>query len=115
MPAKKPGFKERRKHPRFEARIQVAVVAEDIEEVFVESQNMSLGGVLLRTDNPLDEGMKVLLRFYFPDYRGPMEAEGKVISIRGMNGVAIEFSRIDPETEQIMKKYLLDDELEKTK
>ena len=103
----KPPFKERRKHRRVETTVQVAVLAEDIEEVFVESRNMSLGGVLLRTENPLDNGMKVFLRFYFPDYRGPMEVEGRVVSNRGMNGVAIEFTGIDPETENIMKKYLL--------
>jgi len=104
---KKKVVDEKRRHHRIPTKVRVTATSEDIEDAFMESENMSLGGVLLRTDHLLDEGTELLLRFELPDYRKPIEVKGIVTNVLGENRVGVKFIELDPDTEKAIRYHLL--------
>ena len=104
---KKKVVDEKRLHHRIPTKVRVTATSEDIEDAFMESENMSLGGALLRTDHLLDEGTELLLRFEIPDYRKPIEVKGRVTNILKDNRVGVKFIELDPDTEKAIRYHLL--------
>lgn len=98
---------EKRLHHRIPTEVRVTATSEDIGEAFMESENMSLGGALLRSDHPLEEGTELLLRFELPDYRKSIKVKGIVTNILGENRVGIKFIELEPETEKAIRYHLL--------
>lgn len=79
------------------------------------AQNISLGGIFLRTDNPFPAGTKVNLSFSLPGYNGLIETKGEVIWVvkkddseegRGSPGMGIKFEDLSLESKQIIDKLI---------
>jgi type IV pilus assembly protein PilZ len=117
-------FEERREHKRFETSFAVDYTSGDTF-LFAYLQNISEMGIFIRTDNPVDVGTELKLRFQVPDEE-PLLIEGEVIWVNpyresGDNlnpGMGVRFERLTPELrEQIVElvrtiAYLREDEEE---
>jgi len=103
---------ERRKDRRITIATVVKVWLEDLDDLTeYMSENLSAGGIFIKTDQPLPVGSKVSLEFSL--FEGGMkliEAEGIVVRImgkvtglgRGESGMAVEFTYIDPESKALI-------------
>lgn len=95
----------------------VKVRLEDFDD-FKEymSENLSAGGIFIKTSDPLPIGSQVSLEFsLFEEGVKLVEAEGKVVRIVETEpnqiwknpGMAVEFSYLDPESKALIEKTAL--------
>lgn len=99
---------ERRKHARVSKKTPVVVLSSDFEGIYLESEDMSLGGICLRLDEPYQEGTEICLQFHLPNRGFPIEVMGVVTSVRGENEFGVEFIEVDPGVRQDILKYMAD-------
>ena len=111
------GFEEKRKHPRFEAKLELNLLYNDFEDLATETMNISEGGLFVRTNSPLPMGTKVALKISLVHmdiiY---VQAEGEVVHTKGQNdpqfendqipGMGIRFTNIDPQSERFIKEFI---------
>ncbi len=57
--------------------------------------NLSRGGIAIRTTSPLDNGVKVRLRFRLPGSKKDIDAEGRVAWSDRRHGMGLQFDRVD--------------------
>jgi uncharacterized protein (TIGR02266 family) len=78
MPGEKYKGRDRRKHPRKELNIEI--VYSSLENFFYDyAVNISLGGMFIKTDNPLQVGSRINLRFSLPGSKKIIETKGRVM------------------------------------
>lgn len=97
---------ERRKTVRSKATLP-ALILLDHQEKRTKTGNVSLGGVMVQTDEPLPTNQKIRIGFIAKS--SPIEAEGKVIySLRMGSGYVsgLSFDRISRNDEENLVKYL---------
>jgi uncharacterized protein (TIGR02266 family) len=98
--------REKRKYPRIEAKVEV--VFRTREDLVTEyTKNISLGGMFLKTDKPLDPNAEVELNLVFPDGLGEFKVSGRVVRVmsvshpsdpgRQIYGAGIRFVNPNPE------------------
>ena len=104
---KKSEFQEKRRHHRITTKIRAVAIHEAAGEISLESEDMSLGGIFLRSDVPYREGAEITLRLSLSDYSKPIEVRGRVTNVRKGKGVGIEFVDLDLDKEKAIRHHLL--------
>ena len=81
--------------------------------MFGTSENLSEGGIYVRTTHRLQEGEKVRLRFYLPKDSQPLTVEGEIVrtefrpDVRGY-GYGIKFTRLSAPDLRRLKRFIND-------
>ena len=104
---KKAKGQDRRRHTRLPQKVPIIVVHGDFEGIYLESEDLSLGGILLRLDRPFPEGTEILLQFHLPNLPRPFEVRGQVANIQGKDGMGVKFTDIEPEAEKAIWNYMI--------
>jgi type IV pilus assembly protein PilZ len=75
--------------------VEYASVAEFLEDY---TSNLSLGGMFIKTDHPLDVGTRFRLRFRVPGRTRPVETYGEVRWVEGppSPGMGVAFDDLGP-------------------
>jgi hypothetical protein len=97
---------ERRKTVRSKANLP-ALILLDRQEKKTKTGNVSLGGLMVQTDNPLPRNEKIRVGFLAKSW--PIEAEGRVIySLKMGSGYVsgLSFDRISPNDKETLAEYL---------
>ncbi len=84
--------------------------------LFGLSENVSRGGIFIRTDQPLPIGSRITIQFSIPTSPEIIHAQGRVIwvtehsgeDVKGqVGGMGIEFLKLgNPEQEALLKTYI---------
>ncbi len=101
---------ERREEDRVEEVLQVELD----NEIFGQTNNLSSGGVFIRTPNPLDLGEQFLLKLNMVDGQDPIEVTCKVIWTNKYGkenkdlhrGMGVKFINLPPEAQKRVDDYL---------
>jgi Tfp pilus assembly protein PilZ len=99
--------KDRRKDIRLTKKVPVVVIRDDTKGTYLESEDLSLGGVLLPLDESFPPGTEVMLHFYLPKRSQPIEVKGKVVNVQREIGVGIQFIDIEPEAKMAIWQFML--------
>ncbi|UCD83561.1 MAG: response regulator [Deltaproteobacteria bacterium] len=101
---------------RKDIRITVRMKVEGVswEDTFYgESENISIGGILVKSEAPLKEGSVINLRFLLPDqqYQIEVEVEGEVVRIDKENfepeyGLGIAFRDLNAVAREMIKDFI---------
>jgi uncharacterized protein (TIGR02266 family) len=70
------------------------------------AENISEGGVLVRTANPLDEGAVVHLRFTLPGSEQQINVNGTVRHVTPGTSMGVKFEDMDAKDSEAVKKYI---------
>ncbi|MFT3776028.1 MAG: PilZ domain-containing protein [Minicystis sp.] len=105
--------RSRRMHKRVPARgVASLVQARDLRTPGLTVENISMGGLFVRSASPLDPGTPVLLQVVRPGLKRAIQIAGRVVSVvspaearaRGaVAGMGIGFDRIDGDAEQRLR------------
>ena len=76
--------------------------------------NAATGGLFIKTENPMKQGERFLLKLQVPDLSEPLKIKCEVAwarkeagdSHRVPNGIGVKFSEMSKQDEQVFKKYL---------
>jgi type IV pilus assembly protein PilZ len=104
--------KEKRRTPR--APVSIRIDYSTVDHLFWDfASNINEGGLFVESNNPLDVGTTVQLKFFLPDLESPIETLGEVVWV-GSNafdsdqeggspdsiGMGIQFKEIGEESKQ---------------
>jgi uncharacterized protein (TIGR02266 family) len=111
--SKKELLGDRRIHPRIPMRLSVKYSS--AKEFFVDySNNISIGGIFIRTLEPAEFGTKVLIEFTLPEIPRKVKGLGEVVRVvhaggseREPAGMGIKFLKFDPGSEEHIRKFIL--------
>ena len=103
---------ERRATARVPVRIRIQY--ETADKFFQDYiQNLSTGGILVQTPNPLRVGTKLKVQFCLPDMEEPIFADAIVVhkmevgrNNPKLGGMGIKFSELDDENKKFLEKYI---------
>ena len=101
---------EKRKHPRFPLIEMITVVAEDGKSFIAKSENLSLGGVFLITENPLTPGTEGVLRLMIDTGKVKKEISSKFRVVHNnspqkwLSGMGVEFFDLSDEVKEIIQE-----------
>lgn len=70
------------------------------------AENISEGGVMVRTTNPLDEGAVVHLRFTLPGSEKQINVNGTVRHVTPGSSMGVRFEDIDPADQEAIRQYV---------
>ncbi len=100
-----------RKYPRVRVKGTVDVSSSDLL-LFNEIENISLGGLCIRTATPERIGQKVELVFNFPETGQELELHGEVAWISDAPDpvMGVRFLDMDDERKKELEQYLYSDE-----
>jgi uncharacterized protein (TIGR02266 family) len=93
-------LKENRKHPRIPSRLRVWCEGENVT-FYARVDNMSEGGLFLKTSTPLDTGARARLRIESDAQQVVADATvmwARAQSTGGPSGMGLRFEPVDPET-----------------
>ena len=99
-------------------RLKVKVEYESVEDFLLDyTSNLSMGGMFIKTDRPLQVGARFRLRFQITGRATPVEtyAEVKwVVNEEHLNsGMGVAFDTLSPADERAVKRWLVEwDELD---
>jgi len=99
---------DKRKFYRVPKKIWVMIASGEFAGLRIQSEDLSLGGVLIKTRRPLRVGEEILLKLKLFEDEDPVEVKGKVVSIRANNEAAIEFVEADPAATRSIWKHLIE-------
>ncbi|MDD5224029.1 MAG: TIGR02266 family protein [bacterium] len=110
--SKKEILGDRRIHPRIPMRLSVKYSS--AKEFFVDySNNISVGGIFIRTLEPAEFGTKVLIEFTLPEIPRKVKGLGEVVRVvragsseRDPAGMGIKFLKFDPGSEEHIRKFI---------
>ena len=78
-------------------------------------KNISCGGIFVATDMPAEKGTVLRVRFSFPNFDAPVEADVQVQWVRdrysegeGLKGMGVAFVDLDPEVVAKINEYIHD-------
>jgi uncharacterized protein (TIGR02266 family) len=103
---------ERRIHPRIP--MHLSVKYSSAKEFFVDySNNISAGGIFIRTSEPAEFGTKVLIEFSLPEIPRKVKGLGEVVRVvragdseKEPAGMGIKFLKFDPGSEEHIRKLI---------
>ena len=99
-----------RKELRVFVRMKIEGEAEG-ESFYGESENIAIGGVLIKSEVPLKKGSVVKLRFLLPDEQYHVEVKGEVVrtdkeSFRPEYGLGIIFQDMDSMAKEMVEDFI---------
>lgn len=101
---------DRRKFPRTKLSLLVQYRSNTFEEFLAEySDNLSRGGIFIRTDSPREEGSLIYLQFSLSDGSRLIEGLGRVVRVNPVGvegrvpGMGIEFVNFDEASIQLIE------------
>jgi type IV pilus assembly protein PilZ len=107
--------KGRQRFPRIPITVRVTYDYEG-SYLFGLAENVSRGGIFIRTDHPLPIGSKISVQFSIPTAPQIIHADGRVIWVTErstpdikdqMGGMGIEFLKLgSPEQEELLKAHI---------
>lgn len=98
---------DRRKNSRVSIDVQVEIMTGGKKRIPAETEDVSLGGILLRAEQSLEGEREFILNLYLANVAGgPIRRIGKVAHNRGENRVGIQFVDINPAAERALREYL---------
>lgn len=100
---------DRRRDVRVPKRVPVVILSGEFEGMFVETEDVSLGGVSIKMERLLKVGTDIMLQFHLPTSGMPIEVNCRVASIKEQNEVGIEFVDLDPDAESEIWNYMISD------
>ena len=103
------------KHPRYRVSVPVSVITHsgDLEELPLE--DVSLGGVFIKTSRPWPRGSFVRLRFPVDDNAPPLGLMGRVVHVIDEEtsaqksrapGMGVQFDGLSPDTEAMLRRFV---------
>jgi type IV pilus assembly protein PilZ len=103
---------DKRKNPRLT--VNVVVKYQDATEFFKDyTQNISIGGMFIKSDRAVDYGTKVVFKFELPEIRFPIKGLGEVVRLEpndeqktSKRGFAIKFLSFQRESEQLLREFI---------
>ncbi|HBS04695.1 MAG TPA: hypothetical protein DEA96_07015 [Leptospiraceae bacterium] len=103
-------MEEKRKFPRADLvfRIEYRTLKEEQPRAGM-TRDLSLGGVSLETDGPLDKGTPLSLTFSFPELEGTIHATGRVVRSwedQGKHYTALRFTAVHQDDLAILRSHL---------
>lgn len=110
--SKKEVLGDRRIHPRIPMRLSVKYSS--AKDFFVDySNNISIGGIFIRTMEPAEFGTKVLIEFTLPEIPRKVKGLGEVVRVvhagaseKEPAGMGIKFLKFDPGSEEHIRKFI---------
>jgi len=100
-----PSGADRRKHPRVPLSLLVQFRFNTFDEFLAEySENISIGGMFIRTEAPREEGALIYLQFSLKDGSRLIEGLGRVVRVNPpgvagqVPGMGVEFVNFDPDS-----------------
>jgi hypothetical protein len=100
-----PTIEERRRAPRFNASLNV-FLSEGEARYVVETENVSVAGLCLRSIKVFPVGTQLHLVFGRPPELPPLIAEGIVRWSEGGKGVGVEFTSISPDDRLALLRFV---------
>ncbi|NOZ87860.1 MAG: TIGR02266 family protein [Deltaproteobacteria bacterium] len=103
---------EKRRFPRRPLTLLIQYRGESLEALIAEyAEDVSLGGMFIRTDEPVPQGSIIFVQFTLPDGSSLFEGLAKVAWARepGNNapaGMGIEFLNLDQESRAVLKSLV---------
>lgn len=103
---------EKREHPRVSLELQVQCRVESFHQFMDEySNDISLGGMFLKSRDPKPVGSLLHLKFSTGDGRKLIEGLGRVVRVRppgsgGIPGMGIQFVNLDPESRRFIEEVV---------
>ena len=96
---------------RVPAVVQVQYRFDTIQEIIAEySVDISMSGIFIRTDRPLEVGSRIHLQIMLQDGSTLIEGRGRVarigLSLRGQMGMGVEFVDFDKESMALIEKLV---------
>jgi uncharacterized protein (TIGR02266 family) len=70
------------------------------------AQNISAGGILLRTANPLAEGARLDLKFLLPGTEKEIRAAGRVQHVTPGEFVGVQFLELNPADADAIRRFV---------
>lgn len=105
---------ENRKHRRMPGEIYVEgtyVLNDALKEALFLGKDISAGGMLIKTSEPLSSGIIMNIRIYLPTSASPLKVEAKVNRIEKVDPktshVGVYFTKISNEEKKEIIKYLV--------
>ena len=68
-------------------------------------QDMSEGGLFIRTPNKFSTGQDIIMTFVSPDYQKPFKMHGEIIRVQA-DGIGVEFKIKSQVQESVLKNYM---------
>lgn len=105
--------KERRRHPRFQAVLQVNYGEDAFALDAASTETASTGGLFIVTDHPLPQGTKILIHLFLPDASLPIIADCEVSWVRvdqeddQPTGMGVKFSEIAEEDMERLNLFFM--------
>ena len=102
-------FDDKRSSGRHRLRVQVAY--ESVEDFLLDyTSNLSMGGMFIKTDRPLQVGARFRLRFQITGRATPVETRAEVkwvVSEEHLNsGMGVAFESLSPADERAVRRWL---------
>lgn len=72
----------------------------------VQAENISVGGVLIRTKDTLEEGQVVQLVFTLPGSKQEIRAKGKVLHVSPEAFMGVQFESLSPHDKEAIEKFV---------
>lgn len=99
---------DKRKFHRLPKKTWVTILSSQYRGLRVESEDMSLGGILLKLPRPARVGEELELEIQLYELEDPLVVKGKVVAVRENNDAAVEFFDLGPATTRTIWQYLID-------
>jgi len=96
---------EKRRAPRVPILTQVEAQG-DVSTALGHARDISLGGMLIETHETLREGATVIVRFFLPPDRKPIQAAGKVVRVEDNKAMGIAFLGLRPTDQEKVMSYI---------
>jgi uncharacterized protein (TIGR02266 family) len=98
---------EKRIHPRRPYRTKV-IFEDELGEglFFVQSSDISMGGLFLSSDIPLSVGTLMFLSFQLPGHKRPIRVTGQVVRRADAGGMGVRFVGLSEAAEKRLSEFL---------
>jgi len=98
---------QKRKHVRIETDALVDYTGSEVL-LFHKIENLSLGGISMRTATPEPLGTHVFITINFPDLNETIEAEGEVVwtTEEEPKDMGIKFLKLTEGQKEVLRKYI---------
>lgn len=99
--------KDRRRDIRVPKKVPVVILSGEFEGIFMETEDISLGGTSVRLDRPLKIGTEFVLQFHLPTAGMPIEVKGRITAVKENHEIGIQFLDLDSEAEMEIWNYMI--------
>lgn len=105
--------KERRRHPRFQAVLQVNYGEDAFALDAASTETASMGGLFIITEHPLSQGTRILIHLFLPDASLPIIADCEVSWVKvdkeddQPSGMGVRFLEIGEEDSERLNLFFM--------